>query len=188
MGGFLSTLGSVGQQIGQQVGSGMLQNSPIANSVYQSWRKRRTDAQNTPTTQDGKTPQADSLTGDATGYAGRQAMMDANRASGMEDMSKPGAGADASVSGMIPDAATMAASSQWNQSFPFARGGTVVSQPMIAKLGEHGPEAVIPLNARAQNRMQPDMLEGHITAPKVPGVRYSRYRTFNRFGGQGGAG
>lgn len=75
---------------------------------------------------------------------------------------------------------------QWNQPQPM-KGGAIVTQPTIAKIGEAGPEAVVPLTPRASNKMQPDLLEGHITAPKVPGVRYSRYKSFNRFGRGGGA-
>ena len=59
-----------------------------------------------------------------------------------------------------------------------AKGATMVTQPTIAKIGESGPEMVVPMNASAHNRVQPDVLEGHITAPKVPGVRYNRYKAF----------
>jgi hypothetical protein len=59
-----------------------------------------------------------------------------------------------------------------------ARGATVVNSPTIAKIGEAGPEMVVPLKARAGNRIQPDVLEGRLSQPKVPGVRYSRYKTF----------
>lgn len=70
---------------------------------------------------------------------------------------------------------------------PQLAGGSLVTKPTIAKIGEKGPEAVIPLNPRAGNKMQPDVLEGHVSAPRVPGLHFSRYRTFNRFGpGQGG--
>ena len=60
------------------------------------------------------------------------------------------------------------------------RGGSIVTQPTLAKIGEHGPEAVVPLTPRAGNKLQPDLLEGHITPAKVPGVRYSRYRSYSR--------
>lgn len=66
--------------------------------------------------------------------------------------------------------------------------GVIVTQPTRAKLAADGrPEAVIPLTPRSGQKMSPDLLEGHITAPKVSGVRYSRYKTFNRFGRGGGA-
>ena len=58
------------------------------------------------------------------------------------------------------------------------KGGAIITEPTLARIGEHGPEAVVPLTPRATNKMQPDLLEGHITAPKVPGVRYSRYKSF----------
>jgi hypothetical protein len=59
-----------------------------------------------------------------------------------------------------------------------AKGATIVSSPTIAKIGEAGPEMVVPLKARAGNRVQPDVLEGHISPPRTPGIRYSRYKTF----------
>lgn len=38
--------------------------------------------------------------------------------------------------------------------------GKIVTQPTLAKLGESGPEAVIPLTPRPDNHFQPDMLMG----------------------------
>ena len=65
--------------------------------------------------------------------------------------------------------------------------GRIVTKPMIARIGEKGPEAVVPLTPRPGNRLQPDILEAHVSAPKIPGIKYSRYKGFNRFGpGQGG--
>lgn len=69
---------------------------------------------------------------------------------------------------------------------PQLASGTVVNKPIIAKLGEGGPEAVVPLTPRAGNKMQPDILEGRVPAPRVPGVHYSRYKGYNRFGGGAG--
>jgi hypothetical protein len=60
------------------------------------------------------------------------------------------------------------------------KGGAIITQPTLARIGEHGPEAVVPLTPRAGNKLQPDLLEGHITPAKVPGVRYSRYRSYSR--------
>jgi hypothetical protein len=87
-----------------------------------------------------------------------------------------------------PDPGQVAASSQWNQPPTAGRlpglaslaaaSGTVVTSPTIAKIGEKGPEMVVPLKARGGNRIQPDVLEGHITPPKSPNIRYSRYRSF----------
>lgn len=64
--------------------------------------------------------------------------------------------------------------------------GAIVTSPTVARIGENGPEAVVPLTPRAGNRLQPDLLEGHIQPKGVPGMRLSRYRSFNRFarGGQ----
>ncbi len=60
--------------------------------------------------------------------------------------------------------------------------GAIVTSPTIARIGESGPEAVVPLTPRAGNRLQPDLLEGHVVPKGVPGMRLSRYRSFNRFG------
>lgn len=57
--------------------------------------------------------------------------------------------------------------------------GKLVTHPVVARLGESGPEAVIPLTPRVGNKLQPDLLEGHGAAPKVPGVSYSRYKGFS---------
>lgn len=102
---------------------------------------------------------ADDAGGSAAGDAG----------SGMGDAAETGAdmAADAAIVGF--------------------KQGAIVTKPTIARIGEKGPEAVIPLTPRAGNKMQPDIMEGHISAPRVPGIKYSRYRSFNRLGGgQGG--
>jgi hypothetical protein len=90
-----------------------------------------------------------------------------------------------------PQAATMGAADGGMDAgggLPGFAEGTIVTKPTIAKLAEHGePEAVIPLTPRPANKMQPDILEGRISEPKVPGVRYQRYKGYNRFGpGVGG--
>lgn len=56
--------------------------------------------------------------------------------------------------------------------------GSIVTRPTKALIGERGPEMVVPLTPRSQNRIQPDVFEGHITPPKVPGMRYSRYKSY----------
>jgi hypothetical protein len=67
-------------------------------------------------------------------------------------------------------------------------GGGIITKPTLARIGEKGPEAVVPLTPRPGNKMQPDLLEGRLSNPAVPGVKYSRYKSFNRLGpGQGGA-
>lgn len=118
------------------------------------------------------------------------------------NLAAPGAGQQSSLANVLPQEAQMYGS-QWNQGQPQQQGsgavinallgkinaaqGTLVTSPTIARIGEKGPEAVVPLTPRPGNKMQPDILEGHVSAPRVPGVRYSRYRTFNRLGpGQGG--
>lgn len=62
-----------------------------------------------------------------------------------------------------------------------AAGGKLVTTPTIAKIGEKGPEAVIPLTPRAGNKLQPDILQGQVAAPSVPGMKLARYRGYNRY-------
>lgn len=126
--------------------------------------------------------------------AGPEALQGANQAAGMKDLSMPGAGASADIG---PDQAAMA-NSQWNQPTSGGSGGgllggilsaaqgTLVTKPTLARIGESGPEAVIPMNNRPGNKVQPDLLEGHLANPKIPGVKYSRYKGYNRFGSAGG--
>ena len=83
------------------------------------------------------------------------------------------AGADAAADSVAVDAALLA-------------GGGIITKPTLARIGEKGPEAVVPLTPRPGNKMQPDLLEGHMGMPHVPGVKYSRYKSFNRFGSGGG--
>jgi hypothetical protein len=120
-----------------------------------------------------------------------------------KNLADPGAGAAASGMGASPDAgealgdATMGgAAENIAPSLVESMGGIapllmerggVVTKPTLVKLAEHGPEAVVPLTPRPGNRLQPDLLEGRMSAPHAPGVRYSRYRSYNRMGpGVGG--
>lgn len=57
-------------------------------------------------------------------------------------------------------------------------GGKLVTQPTVARLGESGPEMVIPLNGKPGNHTRPDLLEGHLAPPQIKGMRYQRYRAF----------
>lgn len=66
-------------------------------------------------------------------------------------------------------------------------GGQIVTRPTYARLGESGPEAVVPLHPTPSAKLSPDLLEGHLSPPRVPGVKYSRYKSFNRFGRGSGA-
>src|SRR6185436_13212535 len=98
------------------------------------------------------------------------------------NLADPGAGAAASGMGASPEAgaalgdATAGAAAeniapslieQMGGIAPmFMERGGVVTQPTLVKLAEHGqPEAVVPLTPRPGNRLQPDMLEGHINPP-----------------------
>lgn len=56
--------------------------------------------------------------------------------------------------------------------------GKLVTHPTVARLGEAGPEMVIPLNGKPGNHTRPDLLEGHLAQPQIKGVRYQRYRGF----------
>ena len=60
-------------------------------------------------------------------------------------------------------------------------GGTIVTRPTIAKLAEKGiPEAVVPLNPNAGSHVRPDLLEGEIKPPQLPGMRYRQYKGFSK--------
>ena len=158
---FWDTLSGVAQNVGQTA----LQNQPLykAYQSYQSSRKKQDDpSQPQPQLTD----------------TGEEVIQSANKAAGLTDLSTPGAGQDATMQSMIPDAASMAVMSPWNQNLA---GGKLITSPVVARLGESGPEAVVPLTPRPGNKLQPDLLEGHVGAPRVPGVQYSRYRRFNRF-------
>ena len=93
-----------------------------------------------------------------------------------------GNGASAAADAGVVDAATGPAA---DAALMMLGGGGIVTKPTLARIGERGPEAVVPLTPRPGNKLQPDLLEGHVTAPKVPGVKYSRYKSFNRFGSGG---
>lgn len=189
IGGFLSDLGQAEfQRIGQR--------SPIGKALYNRYKP------NAPGTGIPEGPPPINPDG-SPDTSGQDAMQGANQAAGLGDLSKPNAGMSASMDNTMPDAASMATMSPWNQpSQSNGRGalgglasmammgaakGTIVTKPTIARIGESGPEAVVPLTPRPGNHLNPDILEGHVSEPKVPGVRYSRYKTYNRLGpGQGG--
>jgi hypothetical protein len=56
--------------------------------------------------------------------------------------------------------------------------GKLVTKPTIAKLGESGPEIVIPLNNAPGNHTRPDLLMGHLQPPQVQGLKYQRYKGY----------
>lgn len=51
--------------------------------------------------------------------------------------------------------------------------GKLVTKPTIARVGEKGPEAIIPLTPRAGNKLSPDLLRGFPS-----GIPHPRYRSF----------
>ena len=165
MGGFLSTLGEIGKGIGQHVLSNIESKnsrSPLGGSIYQAIRNRQ-NAQNWQNLQSPASPGSVSAPG-----------------TWMPSQDPTVTGIP--PSGGPPDATQMALGEGPN---PWLAGeamaaGQIVTKPTFARIGEHGPEAVVPLTPRAGNHLQPDILEGHVSGPKVPGVRYSRYRGFNR--------
>ncbi len=64
------------------------------------------------------------------------------------------------------------------ESGPEMAGGKIVSSPSIVSLNKG--DSVIPLTPRPGNKFQPDLLEGHIAPPKVPGIQYSRYKSYGQ--------
>lgn len=64
------------------------------------------------------------------------------------------------------------------ESGPEMAGGKIVTNPSIVSL-EKG-DSVIPLTPRAGNKFQPDLLEGHLAAPKPQGMQYSRYKSYGQ--------
>lgn len=61
---------------------------------------------------------------------------------------------------------------------PEVAGGRIVAQPSIVKLNKG--ETVVPLTPRAGNKMQPDLLEGHIPAMKPQGEQMSRFQRYGQ--------
>jgi hypothetical protein len=59
-----------------------------------------------------------------------------------------------------------------------AARGVLVTKPIIARVGENGPEAIVPLNNNAGNKVRPDLLEGHLAPPHVPGMRYQKFKGY----------
>lgn len=59
------------------------------------------------------------------------------------------------------------------ESGPEMAGGHIISSPSIVKLNKG--EAVVPLTPRPGNKLQPDLLEGHVAAPHVHYSRFQRY-------------
>lgn len=59
-----------------------------------------------------------------------------------------------------------------------AAKGVLVTQPTIARVGENGPEAIVPLNNNPGNKVRPDLLEGHLAPPHVPGMRYQKFKGY----------
>ena len=111
-----------------------------------------------------------------------------------QNLADPGAGAAASGAEGGADAAAGMGEASAGAAAPdlaelaLLGGGGIVTKPTLARIGERGPEAVVPLTPRPGNKMQPDVLEGRIAAPRVPGVHYARYKSFNRLGpGVGGS-
>ena len=65
-------------------------------------------------------------------------------------------------------------SSIWNpQPEEDLGAGKLVTKPTIARVGEKGPEAIIPLTPRAGNKLSPDLLKDFPS-----GIPHPRYRSF----------
>lgn len=61
---------------------------------------------------------------------------------------------------------------------PEVAGGRIITQPSIVKLNKG--DTVVPLTPRAGNKMQPDLLEGHIPAMKPQGEQMSRFQRYGQ--------
>lgn len=67
-------------------------------------------------------------------------------------------------------------SSIWNpQPEEDLGAGKLVTKPTIARIGEKGPEAIIPLTPRAGNKLSPDLLRGFPS-----GIPHPRYQSLSR--------
>jgi hypothetical protein len=182
------------QRMGQGYLQGMAQRSPLGNAVYNAFKEPSAPAAGpyaryqSPSAPPGATtpmappvpPAPDTSGGTAGGSqwgasAPKSGLIGQVMQGGGSGATGDGAAdAEAGIGGDVAEAALLA-------------GGGVITQPTLARIGERGPEAVVPLTPRPGNKMQPDLLEGHGAAPHVPGVKYSRYKSFNRFGSGGAA-
>lgn len=81
-----------------------------------------------------------------------------------------------------PDSYALGGTAPYNQlarvaeSGPEMAGGRIITHPSIVKLNKG--ESVIPMTPRPNNKLQPDLVEGHVAAPMPQGVHYSRYKTY----------
>lgn len=201
MGGFWNTLGQFGQGVGQGMLNNAAQQSPLVGGVYNAYQSNRkkkiantwaeqqeqnqidarqqdlNDIPFAPTpstldTWDGSTPVQSNTASPLVTDSPQMQPPNPNTIpdSPLAQHQKQGGG----LTSMLP--------------MLLAEHGTVVTKPTIVKLGEKEPEMVIPLHPKAGNHIQPDILEGRVSPPRVPGVHYSRYRSFNRLApGQGGS-
>lgn len=64
------------------------------------------------------------------------------------------------------------------ESGPEMAGGKLVTNPSIVRLAKG--DTVVPLTPRPNNKLQPDLLEGHLAAPKPQGLQYSRYKSYGQ--------
>lgn len=64
------------------------------------------------------------------------------------------------------------------ESGPESVAGKIITSPSIVRLNKG--ETVVPLTPRAGNKMQPDLLEGHIPAMKPQGEQMSRFQRYGQ--------
>lgn len=62
------------------------------------------------------------------------------------------------------------------ESGPENVNGKIISSPSIVALNKG--DTVVPLTPHANNKMQPDLLEGHVAAPKPSGEQFSRFQRY----------
>lgn len=62
------------------------------------------------------------------------------------------------------------------ESGPENVNGKIISSPSIVALNKG--DTVVPLTPHANNKMQPDLLEGHVAAPHPSGEQFSRFQRY----------
>jgi hypothetical protein len=175
MGGFAGALGQIGTGIAQNAAN----RSPVFRALYQRYLSGRNP---TGTPQMANKPGYGQVANTAGWTINGQPLGDNAPAQGPGAMGQiPGPTGPPGADPMATDVG-----SDMGSGIPQLAGGTLITKPTIAKIGEAGPEAVVPLTPRPGNKMQPDIIEGRVAAPRVPGVHYSRYKSFNRFGPNAG--
>ena len=158
MGGVLNTLGQIGQAMAGQTGIGQSINRYRRLIQHHTQPQQgSTDGQlNAPGQGPMGTPEAmQDPMGDAAGS------QDSQMSSSYTPQPQMDTGDDSGPMG-----------------YDNAAKGILVTKPIIARVGESGPEAIVPLNNQPGNKVRPDLLEGHLAPPHMPGVRYQKFKGY----------